>query len=87
MQAVASISQSALTHNLSTVKQFCAKAKVVSMVKADAYGHRVELVDPIINESDLLAVSELSEAQNYEKKQQPIYYCQGLFTRRITNDH
>jgi alanine racemase len=39
MRAIATISQSALLHNLSVVKKYAPQAKVVAMVKANAYGH------------------------------------------------
>jgi len=82
MQAIASISQSALAHNLSVVRQSCSGSKIVSMVKADAYGHHLTLVDPIIDESDLLAVSELSEAQKLrEKTDKPILLLSGVYSQ------
>ena len=82
MQATASISQSALAHNLSAVRQSCSGSKIVSMVKADAYGHHLTLVDPIIDESDLLAVSELSEAQKLrEKTDKPILLLSGVYSQ------
>ena len=63
MRAKASISQSALTHNLSVVKQLTSGAKVVSMIKANAYGHHLDYIHPLIDGSDMLAVSELLEAE------------------------
>jgi hypothetical protein len=43
MRAIATISQSALLHNLSVVKKYAPQAKVVAMVKANAYGHHLNL--------------------------------------------
>ena len=48
MHATASISKSALTHNLSVVKQLTSGAKVVSMIKANAYGHRLDYIHPLM---------------------------------------
>jgi alanine racemase len=50
--------QSALLHNLSVVKKYAPQAKVVAMVKANAYGHHLDLVTPLLENADILAVSE-----------------------------
>ncbi len=79
MHAIASISQSALKHNLSVVKKNAPNARVVSMVKANAYGHHIDLVDPIINHSDLLGVSEILEAEELRKTtNRPILLLSGV---------
>jgi alanine racemase len=39
------------------------QAKVVTMVKANAYGHHLNLVTPLLENADILAVSEIQEAQ------------------------
>lgn len=81
MHAIASISQSALAHNLSIVNSFASKAKIVSMIKADAYGHHLELVQPLIDGSDLLAVSELAEAVKLRvKTDKPILLLSGVYS-------
>ncbi len=81
MHAIASISQSALVHNLSIVNNFASKAKVVSMVKADAYGHHLELIQPLIDGSDLLAVSELVEVEKLRAKtNKPILLLSGIYS-------
>ena len=67
MLAIASISQSALKHNLSVVKKKSPNTKVVSMLKANAYGHHIYLMSPIIEQSDLLGVSEILEAEKLRK--------------------
>jgi alanine racemase len=33
------------------------------MVKANAYGHHLDLVTPLLENADILAVSEIQEAQ------------------------
>jgi len=81
MHAIASISQSALTHNLSIVKQLTSGAKVVSMIKADAYGHHLNCIHPLINGSDMLAVSELSEAEKLRAiTERPILLLSGIYS-------
>jgi alanine racemase len=35
-------------HNLSVVKKYAPQAKVVTMVKANAYGHHLNLVTPLL---------------------------------------
>ncbi len=82
MQATAEISQSALSHNLSLVRDLCDESGVVSMIKADAYGHQLALITPIINDSDFLAVSELSEAKKLrEKTKKPILLLSGVYSQ------
>ena len=83
MHAVASISQSALIHNLSVVKDFAPSAKVVSMIKADAYGHHFNLIAPLIDDSDILAVSELSEVIKLRQKtNKPILLLSGIYSAK-----
>ncbi|CAB5506236.1 Alanine racemase (EC [Bathymodiolus thermophilus thioautotrophic gill symbiont] len=80
MPAVALISQSALTHNLSIVKSK-SSAKIIAMVKANAYGHHLNLITPLIENADLLAVSELSEVQKLRQlTDQPILLLSGVYT-------
>lgn len=82
MHAIASISQSALSHNLSVVKQLTFGAKVVSMVKANAYGHHLSCVHPLIEGSDLLAVSELAEAKKLRAiTERPILLLSGIYSK------
>lgn len=79
MRAIASISQSALKHNLSVVKKKSPNTKVVSMLKANAYGHHIELIAPIIEQSDLLGVSEILEAEKLRKlTNKPILLLSGV---------
>ncbi|TEU19319.1 MAG: alanine racemase, partial [Gammaproteobacteria bacterium] len=81
MRARASISQSALTHNLSVVKQLTSGAKVVSMIKANAYGHHLDCIHPLIDGSDMLAVSELAEAQKLRAiTDHPILLLSGIYS-------
>ncbi|MBE8189521.1 MAG: alanine racemase [Candidatus Thioglobus sp.] len=81
MRAQASISQSALAHNLSIVKHYAPQAKIVAMVKANAYGHRLNHISPLLENADLLGVSELSEAQELRQKtNKPILLLSGIFS-------
>lgn len=79
MRAIASISQSALKHNLSVVKKNSPNTKVVSILKANAYGHHIDLMSPIIEQSDLLGVSEILEAEKLRKiTNKPILLLSGV---------
>lgn len=82
MNAVAAISQSALAHNLSVVRIHAPQSKVVGMVKANAYGHHLDLITPLFA-ADILAVSELSEARRLRSlTQKPILLLPGVFTKK-----
>ena len=82
MRAVASISQSALTHNLAVVKKNAPDCKIVAMVKANAYGHHLDLVQPLIKGADVLAVSELAEVKKIRKiTDKPILLLSGVFSK------
>ncbi len=81
MSAIATISQSALLHNLSVVKQYAPQAKIVAVVKANAYGHRLNLVAPILENANVLAVSELQEAQILRQiSNKPILLLSGVYS-------
>lgn len=56
------IHRAALTHNLDQVKQRAPHAKVLAMVKANAYGHGVAAVLPALTQADGIGVATLSEA-------------------------
>lgn len=81
MRAVATISQSALTHNLSIVRNFAPQAKIAAMVKANAYGHHIDLIMPIIDNVDVLAVSNLTEAKTLRAiSKRPILLLLGVYS-------
>ncbi|CAC9458538.1 Alanine racemase [Bathymodiolus heckerae thiotrophic gill symbiont] len=81
MRAVATISQSALAHNLSIVRRQAPQAKIMAMVKANAYGHHLNLITPLIENADILAVSELSEARQLRQLTHlPILLLSGIYT-------
>lgn len=58
---VACINLDALRHNLSQVRQFAPHSQVMSVIKADAYGHGVLAVAEALKDSDAFAVARLSE--------------------------
>jgi alanine racemase len=86
MHAVATISQSALTHNLNVVRTQAPHAKIICMVKANAYGHHLDLIKPLL-QCDLLAVSELSEARTLRQYTAlPILLLSGVFNEHDLNE-
>jgi len=59
---VATIHLGALRHNLARIKQLAAPAKVMAVVKADAYGHGLERVARALDgEADAFAVAALGD--------------------------
>lgn len=63
---VAKISRAALRSNFQIFKRLCgAGVKICPAVKANAYGHGVEIVAPVLAEAgaDMFAVANLAEAQ------------------------
>lgn len=59
---VATIHLGALRHNLSRIKALAAPAKVMAVVKADAYGHGLERVARALgNEADAFAVAAIGD--------------------------
>jgi alanine racemase len=56
------INQASLRHNLATVKQLAPHSKIMSVVKANGYGHGLINVARGLNESDGFAVLTLNEA-------------------------
>lgn len=62
-QAVVTIDTAALRHNLTQVYQYAPHAKVLAMVKADAYGHGVANCLPALSRADGLGVANFEEAK------------------------
>lgn len=59
---VATIHLAALRHNLARIKEMAAPAKVMAVVKADAYGHGLERVARALNgEAEAFAVAALGD--------------------------
>lgn len=63
-ETLARIDVSALRHNLARVRALAPGCRVVSVVKADAYGHGVSMVLPGLEASDLLAVATVEELRD-----------------------
>lgn len=78
---VAHISLPALTHNLAQVRQYAPDAKVISVVKANAYGHGLLNVAQGLRDTDAFAVLNPSEAIALRDAgyQQPILLLEGVF--------
>jgi alanine racemase len=62
-ETLARIDTNALCHNLGVVRRLAPDSHVVSVVKADAYGHGVRHVLPGLENSDVLAVATVEELQ------------------------
>lgn len=62
MTVVATIDTQALRHNLACVKRLAPQAKVLAMVKANAYGHGLVQVARALAAADALAAARLDEA-------------------------
>ena len=60
----AEIDISALIHNLKLIKEFSCGSQIMAVVKANAYGHSVEDIAPVLeqNGADYFAVSNINEA-------------------------
>lgn len=81
-QATVHIDSAALQYNLNRVKQLAPKAKIVSMVKANAYGHGVKDCLAALKDSDAFGVACLEEALEIRELgyQQPITLIEGVFS-------
>jgi alanine racemase len=76
-----------LAHNLNIVKLFAPNAKIVAMVKANAYGHHIDLVAPLILGADFLAVSEPCEAHLLRRHtDKPILLLSGVYSKQQLED-
>jgi alanine racemase len=60
---IARIHPSAIAHNLGRVRELAPGSRVMAVVKADAYGHRLDLCLPALADADMLAVATLEEAR------------------------
>lgn len=77
---VAHIDSAALAHNLGVVREYCPGSRVMAVVKADAYGHRLEYCLPALDGADMLAVAALEEARAVRAlgNRQPILMLEGF---------
>lgn len=76
------ISRQALHHNLRRVREAAPYARILAMVKADAYGHGACLVAETLAESDGFGVAFLEEALALRAAgiQQPVSILEGVFS-------
>lgn len=81
-QATVYIDSNALQYNLNRVKQLAPTAKIVSMVKANAYGHGVKDCLAALSETDAFGVACLEEALEIRQLgyTQPITLIEGVFS-------
>ncbi|WP_273776816.1 alanine racemase [Acinetobacter sp. GSS19] len=81
-QATICIDSTALQYNFNRVKQLAPTAKIVSMVKANAYGHGVEHCLAALAESDAFGVACLEEALEIRTLgyQNDITLIEGVFS-------
>lgn len=61
-ETTAHIDLCALQHNLKVIRAIAPGSRVMSVVKADAYGHGIERVVPALTDTDAFAVATLGEA-------------------------
>ncbi len=81
---VAHFSEKALRNNLAVLKAKSPNSLYCAVIKANAYGHRVENLLPILNQSvDYLAVAMREEADDIRAKgsELPILLLEGLFSQ------
>ena len=76
----ARIDVAALGRNLARVKRLAPRSRLMAVVKADAYGHRLELCIPALDSADLLAVATLDEARSIRvlNNRLPILLLEGV---------
>ena len=81
-QATVYIDSQALQYNLNRVKQLAPTAKIVSMVKANAYGHGVKDCLAALKDSDAFGVACVEEALEIRELgyAQPITLIEGVFS-------
>lgn len=79
--ARARLNAQALLHNLQQVRRHAARARVMAVVKADAYGHGLSWVAHTLKDADVFAVSSTEEgiALRSAGIQQAIVLLEGFF--------
>ncbi|MEE4637380.1 MAG: alanine racemase [Wenzhouxiangella sp.] len=77
---LARIDPDAVAHNLAVVRRLAPDSRVMAVVKADAYGHRLDLVLPALAGADLLAVATIDEARAIRRlgNRQPVLLLEGV---------
>lgn len=87
-QATIYIDSEALQYNLNRVKQLAPHSQIVSMVKANAYGHGVQDCLAALNATDAFGVACLEEALEIRRLgyTQPITLIEGVFIENEMED-
>ena len=83
-QALACINKPALRHNLEQVKQRAPHAKILAVIKANAYGHDAAIVAETLTAADACAVGTIDEAEALRAQielQKPVVILQGVTDR------
>lgn len=82
------IDLSALEHNLSIVRRHAPRARVMAVIKADAYGHGLLRAASALKSADGFALLELDAAIRLRDAgyRQPILLVEGFFYRGIGAD-
>jgi alanine racemase len=77
---VSRIDAEAVAHNLARVRALAPNSRVMAVVKADAYGHRIDLVLPALAGADMLAVATIDEARAVRRlgNRQPVLLLEGV---------
>ncbi len=83
--AVALLSKKNLLHNVGVIKKLLSpNTKLVAMVKADAYGHRIDFVAKVLDGFvDMLGVASIDEALRIRNigVKSPILLAEGIFEK------
>lgn len=76
------ISPAALRHNLRRVRALAPRARIMAMVKANAYGHGLAVVARALSETDAFGVASLEEALiiRHAGLAHPIVLLEGVFS-------
>jgi len=61
------VDTSALRHNLQQVRELTPAAKIMAVIKADGYGHGMELVAQALSEADEFGVTDLDDVARLRK--------------------
>ena len=74
----------ALKHNLATIRNAAPGAKVMAVIKANAYGHGMEAVAHTLNDADAFAVARLPEAVALHESgvDRPLVLLAGVLTQQ-----
>lgn len=73
----------ALRHNLDCIRRQAPQARIMAVVKANAYGHGLVRVAKALHEVDALAVARLGEALSLRQHgvETPVVVLEGVFNR------